>query len=88
MLPQPGSWDRTNFVLSNLANLSDRSGIARIDYNLTLLTHIRFEAFASMRWGRRTGEFRFGVDDLGIPGVPFRMPPALADFGLALRVSI
>jgi len=60
--PAPYSWDNTTFTLSNLANLSDRSGITRFDYSFILLTHLRFEAFGAVHWGERNGEFRFGMD--------------------------
>jgi hypothetical protein len=62
--PGPYSWDNTTFTLSTLANLSDRSGITRLDYSLILLTHLRFEAFGAVHWGERTGEFRFGMDPI------------------------
>ncbi|MGB8296096.1 MAG: hypothetical protein WCG85_11780 [Polyangia bacterium] len=98
--PAPYSWDNTTFTLSNLANLSDRSGITRLDYSLILLTHLRFEAFGAVHWGNRNGEFRFGMDTttLGqypnpVTGqmVPFQIPgrsPGLFDLGVGLRVSI
>jgi hypothetical protein len=62
--PAPYSWDNTTFTLSNLANLSDRSGITRFDYSFVLLTHLRFEAFGAVHWGERNGEFRFGMDPI------------------------
>jgi hypothetical protein len=89
VLPAPGSWDLHFFTLSTLGNLSDRSFISRFDYALTLLTHLRFEAFASVHYGRRTGEFRFGIDELHLGPIttPARAPGIL-DVGVALRVSI
>ena len=47
-----------------------------------------FEAFASARYGQKNGEFRFGVSRLDLGGYTFSRAPAVADFGLALRVSI
>jgi hypothetical protein len=87
--PAPYSWDNTTFALSNLANLSDHSGITRLDYSLILLTHLRFEAFAAVHWGNNHGEFRFGSDalNLGASSIPSR-GPALFDLGVGLRVSI
>jgi hypothetical protein len=87
--PAPYSWDNTTFTLSTLANVSDRSGITRLDYSLVLLTHLRFEAFGAVHWGNRHGEFRFGSDamNLGIQPIPSRSP-ALFDLGVGLRVSI
>jgi hypothetical protein len=95
--PAPYSWDNTTFTLSNLANLSDLSGITRLDYSLVVLTHVRFEAYGAVRWGQRNGEFRFGIDGsaLGdsIPAVQnmaqqLSTPPALFDLGVGLRVAL
>ena len=98
--PAPYSWDNTTFTLSNLANLSDRSGITRLDYSLILLTHLRFEAFGAVHWGNRNGEFRFGMDPTTLGQYPnpvtvemvrFQIPgrsPGLFDLGVGLRVSI
>jgi hypothetical protein len=77
--PAPYSWDNTTFMLSNLSNLSDRSGITRLDYSLILLTHLRFEAFAAIHWGSQGGEFRIKFGPTSAP---------LFDLGLGLRVSI
>jgi hypothetical protein len=87
-LPAPYSWDYTSFTLSTLGNLSDRSFISRLDYGLVLLTHLRFEAYAAVRYGNEEGEFRFGVKRLEIAGIPFSAPPAMFDLGIGLRVSL
>jgi hypothetical protein len=86
-LPAPYRWDYTTFTLSTLGNLSDHSFITRLDYALTLLTHLRFEAFAAVRYGEQEGEFRFGVDNLMIGGQSFSIPPSRLDLGVALRVN-
>jgi hypothetical protein len=87
--PAPYSWDNTTFTLSNLANLSDHSGITRFDYSFILLTHLRFEAFVAVHWGNNHGEFRFGTDAMNLGGlaIPSRNP-GLLDLGLGLRASI
>ncbi len=77
--PAPYSWDNTTFTFSNLVNISDRSGITRLDYTRILLTHLRFEAYGAVHWGQRDGEFRLGI---------FGRSPALFDLGVALRVAI
>jgi hypothetical protein len=88
-LPAPYSWDNTTFTLSNLANLSDFSGITRFDYSLVLLTHLRFEAFAAVRWGERKGEFRLGSDPTVLGSYSDRgRSPSLFDLGVGLRVAI
>jgi hypothetical protein len=87
--PAPYSWDNTTFTLSNLANLSDHSGITRFDYSFILLTHLRFEAFTAVHWGNNHGEFRFGSDAMNLGGLPIpSRSPALFDFGVGLRASI
>jgi hypothetical protein len=95
--PAPYSWDNTTFTLSNLANLTDRSGITRLDYSLTVLTHVRFEAYGAVHWGQRNGEFRFGVDGSALgSSIPIvqsfadklTFAPALFDLGVGLRVAM
>jgi len=86
--PAPYSFDNHTFTLSTLGNLSDRSFITRFDYSLIALTHMRFEAFVSARYGNENGEFRFGVQHLMLGGIDFDRAPALMDFGLALRIAI
>jgi hypothetical protein len=91
--PAPYSLDLHTFTLSCLGNLSDQSFISRLDYSLTLLTHLTFEAFFGVHFGRTQGEFRFGVEDLvlGDPEAPtlvVNQPPALLDLGIALRLAI
>ncbi len=85
LLPAPGSWDRTTFTLSSMANLSDRSGLTRLDYSFILLTHLRFEAFGAVHWGEKKGEFRFGTD-ASLLGEA--RPPMLFNLGLGLRMAI
>ena len=86
--PSPFKLDLHTFTLSTLGNLSDRSFITRFDYALVLLTHLRFEAFASARYGRGQGEFRAGFQLPPIYGMPINLAPAIFDLGVALRLSI
>lgn len=86
--PAPYSWDLHTFTASCLGNLSDQSFISRLDYSLTLLTHLTFEAFFGVHFGRDEGEFRFGVEDAQIGGLTLNQPPALFDLGIALRMRI
>jgi hypothetical protein len=87
-LPAPFSWDLHSFSLTTLGNFSDRSFITRLDYAYTLLTHLTFEAFSSVRYGRSVGEFRFGVNSVDLDGVSLSLPPRLLDLGIGLRLSI
>jgi hypothetical protein len=86
--PAPYSLDTHTFTLSTIGNLSDRSFITRLDYALVVLTHVRFEAFVSGRYGNENGEFRFGIGNLNLGGLSFSRPAAFVDFGMALRVAI
>ena len=61
-LPAPYSWNYTTFTLSTIGNLSDRSFVTRLDYSVTLLTHLTLEAFGAVHYGTSTGEFRLGID--------------------------
>jgi hypothetical protein len=61
-LPAPYSWNYTNFTLTTLGNLTDKSFVTRLDYSHTLLTHLSVEAFVGVHYGSRSGEFRLGVD--------------------------
>ena len=61
-LPAPYSWNYTTFTLSTIGNISDRSFVSRLDYSLTVLTHLSFEAFAAVHFGYKAGEFRLGAD--------------------------
>lgn len=86
--PAPFSLDRHTFTLSTLGNLSDQSFISRLDYSLVVLTHMTFESFVAVHYGRTEGEFRFGVEGLDLGPLTFERAPALLDLGVALRVAI
>ena len=87
--PAPYSLDTHTFTLSTIGNMSDKSFITRLDYSLIVLTHVRFEAFVSGRYGNQNGEFRFGIQNLNLGGgFVFNRAPAFMDFGVALRVAI
>jgi hypothetical protein len=87
--PSPFKLDLHTFTLSTLGNLSVKSFTTRFDYAYTLLTHLRFEAYASASYGDR-GEFRFQIADL--PSVQLSsagLPrPTVIALGLGLRLSI
>jgi hypothetical protein len=85
----PYSWNYTTFTLSTLGNLSDQSFITRLDYSLVMLTHLRFEAFGAVNYGRREGEFRLAHDAISLPGytLPAQSPQSFS-LGLGLRIAI
>ena len=86
--PAPYSLDLHTFTLSTIGNLSDKSFITRFDYSVTVLTHVRFEAFVSGHYGEEAGEFRFGIRSLQLGQFSYSKAPAIVDFGMALRVAI
>jgi hypothetical protein len=93
-LPAPYSWNYTTFTLSTLGNLSDRSFITRLDYSVTLLTHLSFEAFAGVHYGHIGGEFRLELPPVVaseiasmVPGTVLNDYPVV-DLGVALRLKI
>jgi len=88
ILNAPWSWNYSNFIFTTIGNLSDQSFFSRLDYSYTFLTHMTFEAFGMVNYGRRQGEFRLGVDDLTIAGKTFSLKPQSFTLGLGLRVSI
>jgi hypothetical protein len=91
LLPKPFSWQDTTFILSTLMNLSDHTYITRLDYSVLLLTYLRLEAYAAVHYGTVGGAFRFAIDLPAIPPYlpgPVNLPPPVADFGVALRLSL
>src|SRR4029079_7853271 len=58
--PAPYSWNYTTFTLSTIGNISDLSFVSRLDYSLTVLTHLSFEAFAAVHYGTKAGGLRLG----------------------------
>jgi hypothetical protein len=95
--PAPYSWNYSTFTLSTIGNLSDLSFVSRLDYSVTLLTHLTFEAFLAVHYGQ-VGEFRLSFD---VPATEtclgtFCTPPtpgrhinaSVADLGVALRLKI
>ncbi len=97
-LPAPYSWNYTTFTLSTLGNLSDQSFITRLDYSVTFLTHLTFEAFAGLHYGHIGGEFRFRLPPEFVAANPTLLtalpnPATLTDYpvvdlGVALRIKI
>ena len=82
--PAPYSWNYTTFTLSTLGNLSDQSFVSRVDYSVTLLTHLTLEAFVGVHYGTTGGEFRAGFD---IPGQTLGTPTTTANGDPALMCN-
>ena len=89
MFMGPASLHNLNLVLSNLANLSDRTGIARVDASVIVLTYLRIEAFVAFHYGHKGGEFRFTMDSPATETAPaFTVPTPLVEIGHGLRLNI
>ncbi|MES1208205.1 MAG: hypothetical protein ABUS79_19895, partial [Pseudomonadota bacterium] len=92
--PAPYSWNYTTFTFSTLGNLSDKSFISRIDYAVTVLTHLSVEAFVGVHYGHVGGEFRFELPadtaaQLGVAsGSNALSSYPIVDLGAALRIKI
>jgi hypothetical protein len=81
-------WIGGNFT--TLLNLTDLSGLVRIDMFFRVLTYLSIEAFAAVNFGTRGGELRPYFPAFALPDgslTPFVPAPA-GSFGLGLRVNI
>ncbi|HTP25896.1 MAG TPA: hypothetical protein VMK12_09585 [Anaeromyxobacteraceae bacterium] len=91
-LPTPGSWNLHTFMLSAIANLSDRSAVVRFDWSVSLLTYLTLEAYVQGHVGTNGGEFRLAIDlpsNAIAPGSPSVVVGApTVDLGLNLRVNL
>lgn len=93
VLNGPGPWDNTNFILSNLGNLSDRSFVGRLDVVHRALSFLQVEANASVFYGQRGGEFRlsFDIPRALINGQPVdavSVPAPTFQLGAGLRIDL
>ena len=66
VVPRPGNWNDSTILATGIANLSDGSAIARLDYQVRVLTRLSLFAYAAAGLGQN-GEFRFKVE---VPAVP------------------
>ncbi|MEM7676914.1 MAG: hypothetical protein AAF449_13000, partial [Myxococcota bacterium] len=75
----PGEWNETSFFASGIANLSDLSGVGRLDVSFQLLTHLSWRLFTNVFWG--TGAFspdlRFDPRLLGLAADSQALPVLL-----------
>lgn len=90
----PGNLTWITVTLNALMNISDPSGIVRLDAFFRVLTFLSVEVFGAVNFGVKGGEFRFGLD---IPSIPLpdgsmtpevKVPYSAGSFGLGLRLSI
>lgn len=74
LLPSPGRWEDSTFVLSSIANLSDLSAVLRFDFTQLLFRFLSLNAFMQVHLGQAGDEFAFAVET-----IPLELPPGLPD---------
>jgi len=89
-LPAPGPLEHTNVSAAFVANLSDHSYIARLDWFATVLTWLDLNAYVMGHFGQN-GELHYSVTIPPLPDVPgldngLDVPPPLLDVGGGARV--
>jgi hypothetical protein len=90
-VPKPGSWNDTNFTLTLVANVTDGSGVIRLDHSVLINTYLTVETYVAGHVGKQGGEFRFGgtIPPQPLLGTPeFTIPTPVLDLGLALRMTL
>jgi hypothetical protein len=93
LLPKPGSWNNTTINLATLGNLSDRSFISRLDWQVLVLTYLQVQLFGAVHYGNRGGEFRFAVETSpfvqgGMPISGIQVAAPVFEAGLALKLAL
>jgi hypothetical protein len=89
---QPGNWNDTTIFLSGIANLTDGTGLVRLDYQVLLLTYLQLSAFVTVFTGDQ-GEFHQGMDiapNLVIPELEngIKIVPQRVQLGLWLTLKV
>lgn len=89
MLAKPGSWNSTTVTGSLLTNLSDKSAMARLDYQVRVLTYLDINFYTVYHFGNE-GELRLGFN---IPAgviaqlkAGYARNPPMVDIGGGLRL--
>jgi len=91
VLAAPGNWDKVVFNLFNLANLSDRSFVTRLNFSVQVMTYLTVEAYGAVHYGNPNGAFRLQMQIDPVPLLlpqGLSLPAALWDTGMGLRVSL
>ncbi len=79
---------------SNILNLVDPSGLARVDASFRVLTYLTLQAWGGVFYGADYGQFSMHLDTtipagvLGPVPVPIKVPAPKAQAGLMLRLAI
>jgi hypothetical protein len=80
-LPAPGNWQHVSFTGSAISNLSDETGVARLDASWVVLTELALNVYGQYHFGDQ-GEFAYSVD---VPGFQYEMPRV--DVGVGARID-
>jgi hypothetical protein len=92
VLPRPGSFNDLTILSSGIWNLSDNTGIVRLDLQVQVLTRLSVFMYASTYLGNQ-GEFRFNFElpaDPTVPGLEegIELKSPIADIGFWLSVAL
>lgn len=102
LLMGPGSWNDTTFVLTALTNLSDKTGVARLNVSHRVHRHLTLEPYVAVPFGEAGGAFRLTYEITAKQAawiaqnsgtrLPFegglKVPAQAAQVGLWLRVDL
>jgi hypothetical protein len=88
----PDEGKKTNYSLTNIANLSDASAVSRLDFTCLLLDYLTFGVWATVHYGTRGGELNFAFDS---PAVTYQgekipamdVPASPLELGMSLRLA-
>jgi len=91
-LPRPGGFNDTTVLGTGIMNLSDKTAIIRMDYQVRVLTRLNVYCFVAGHVGDH-GEFRFGFDlppSDEVPGLEngLTIPPQWIDLGLWVSLDL
>jgi hypothetical protein len=91
VLPAPFGWTDNTFIATAIANFSDGSRLARLDYQSTVLSFLAVNVFTQAHFGG-VGEFRLGINVDPVPGVQglemgIHSPTPVVDVGAGISVS-
>ena len=88
-MPDPFGLKDNTFIASGIANFSDKSWLARLDYQVTVLSFLAVSVFGSVHAGQ-IGEFHlsFNIPALPVPGLEMGAfaPKPVVDFGAGVSI--
>ncbi len=75
---------------TNILNLNDVSGLARVDVIFRVLSYLNVQVFGAVFYGQKGGELRFQIPEALVSQIPSAasFTPAIGQAGVLLRLSI